>query len=208
MNSKRYAVCAWASSALFWVTYFLMSSIRTDYLHKTKAVSELGSVGASNGVIWNVLGFITVGLLISVFSLGLHKSISTSGKGRVAFVLLFASGIFWAFAGVFPGDFDDKSSLTMILHAVGAMGSGLFFVLSVFSYVPAMKASTYWRAAIAPSLTLGIAFILSGFLRVGSAPALGQKVGFAIFFVWLCFMAYKLYKTGANKSSHSTADSA
>ena len=177
-----------------------MSTIRSDYHHNTKAVSELGSIGATNALAWNAIGFVTVGLLISLFSIGLHKSLSQSGKGKIAFGLLFSSGLFWAIAGIFPGDFEDKKALTMILHAVGAMGSGLFFILAVFTYIPAMRSSPHWRPIVVPSVLIGIGFILSGFLRTGSAPALGQKIGFLIYFVWISLIAYKLNKTQSEQN--------
>lgn len=194
MNNKKFASIGWLSCIVFWCSYFLMSSIRPDYYHRTKAVSELGSVGAPNAIIWNFTGFIFVGLLIAVFSIGLYKSITVSGKGTIASFLLCGSGLFFAFAGVFPGDLEDRDSLTTILHAVGSLGSGLFFVIAVFCYIPAMKASAYWRSSVIPSVSIAMLLVLSGFLRSGAAPALGQKIGFLIFFVWISFMAYKLYK--------------
>lgn len=203
MNSRKYAILGWLSGLVFWISYFVMSSIRADYFHKYKAVSELGSIGAPNAVFWNVTGFMCVGVFISLFSIGLHKSVSPSGadKGKAAFSFLLGSGLFFIFAGIFPGNFEEKSSLTMILHAVGNLGSGLLFVLAAFSYIPVMRSSAHWRSAVVPSITIVILFILSGFLRSGAAPALGQKIGFAIFFAWISFMAYKLYSSSASRPS-------
>lgn len=201
MTNKNYALVGWLSCVVFWCTYFLMSSIRPDYYHGRKAVSELGSVDASNAILWNITGFILVGLLIAWFSIGLHKSISDSGKGRFASYLLIGSGLLWASTGIFPGDFDDRDSLTMILHIVGSLGSGFCFITAVFFYIPAMRASAYWRSSVMPSVSIAILFILSGFLRSGTAPALGQKIGFLILFIWISFMAYKLYKDERNTPS-------
>ena len=206
MNNKKYALLGWLSGLVFWISYFVMSSIRADYFHKYKAVSELGSIGAPNAIFWNVIGFMCVGVLIALFSIGLHKSVSLSGagKGKAAFFFLLGSGLCWVFAGIFPGDFEDKTSLTMTLHAVGSLGSGLLFVLAAYSYIPQMRSSVHWRSAVVPSTTLVILFILSGFLRAGSAPALGQKIGFAIYFVWVAFMAFKLYLSSANQQLEPT----
>lgn len=193
MNNKHFGLIGWLAGLVFWCSYFTMSSIRADYHHNNQAVSELGSVGASNAIFWNATGFICVGVFVAVFSVGLHKSISVSGKGKIASCLLFGSGLLWAFSGIFPGDFEDRESLTMILHMVGSLGSGLLFLIAVFCYIPAMRASNYWSNSVIPSVSIGILFVLSGFLRSGTAPALGQKIGFLIFFVWISFMAYKLY---------------
>ena len=205
MNYKKFALLGWSSGFLFWTVYFVMSAIRPEYFHKYKAVSELGSIGAPNAILWNFFGFISVGILISVFSIGLHRSISMTGKGKLAFYFLFGSGLFWIFAGIFPGNFEDRTSVTMILHTVGSMGSGLFFVLSVFSYIPAMRLSPYWSSAVIPSLSIVVIFILSGFLRSGSAPALGQKIGFLIYFIWIAYMAYKLSKAAVNNAIPPTS---
>ena len=206
MTNRNYAVLGSLSGITFWVTYLIMSSIRTEYTHFHKAVSELGSVDASNAIIWNLIGFILVGIFICVFAIGLHKSISNGTNGRVAFYPLFACGIFYACAGLFPADMENRTSLITILHLIGSMGSGLFFVVAVFAYISPMRASHYWKSAVIPSLILVLLFIASGFLRSGETPALGQKIGFFFFFLWLGFMAFKLYShTAAEQSEPATS---
>ena len=203
MNQKLCAISGFLSGILFWVSYFIFSSIRPEYFHKYKAVSELGSVNAPNALLWNIFGFGFVGVLLCVFAVGLYQSV----QGKKAFYFLFLVGFFWLLNGVFPGDFENKTSTTMILHAIASLGGGLFFVIAVFAYVPSMRASEYWRSSVMPSVIICIAFIISGFLRSGSAPALGQKIGFLIFFIWVFFMAFKLYRAPVNKAVNLTATS-
>lgn len=52
----------------FWTLLLGFAAARTDgYSHLTKAVSELGSVGAPNGTVWNLLGFGLTGAALAVF---------------------------------------------------------------------------------------------------------------------------------------------
>jgi len=74
----------------------------------------------------------------------------------LAFWGLFLSGIFMSLSGIFPGDFDDRTSMTMILHTIGSLGSFLFFLIAAFSYPKQFKKSDYWKKAINPSLILTI----------------------------------------------------
>ena len=48
----------------FTVIYLLVSSLRNDYRHFNMAISELGSIGAPNAFLWNLLGYIASGGMI------------------------------------------------------------------------------------------------------------------------------------------------
>ncbi|MCR9287275.1 MAG: DUF998 domain-containing protein [Bacteroidetes bacterium] len=193
-QSKRYGLIGISIPIIFVVTYLIMSTIRPEYSHLHKAISELGSLDAPNKWWWNIIGYITVGALISIFAIGLSKNVNPNGKGKLAFWGLFLSGIFMSLSGIFPGDFDDRTSMTMILHTIGSLGSFLFFLIAAFSYPKQFKKSDYWKKAINPSLILTILSIVSGFLRTGNTPGLGQRIGFGFYFLWIGYLAFLLFK--------------
>ena len=196
MNNKQYAISGLLATAVFWLTYFTMASQRPEYSFLTKAISELGSVGAPNQWIWNLLGYIVPGILISIFSFGLYKNIAPERSSKLPLIGFFFSGLLMAFSGIFPGDFENKRSLTMLLHTIGSFGSYMFFLIGAFSYPKQMQKTPYWADAAKPSLTFVWLTILFGTwpFFFPSFPAVGQRFVFAFYFCWILFHAFKLIR--------------
>ena len=46
MTNKQYSISGVLAVAIFWITYFIMSSQRPEYSYLRKAISELGSIDA------------------------------------------------------------------------------------------------------------------------------------------------------------------
>ena len=181
---------------LFGTTYIIMSLIRPEYSMFTKAISELGSVDASHKWIWNGLGYLLPGILIAVFAYGLYKAIAEDKSGKLPLYGILLSGIFMAISGIFPGDFDDRESTTMLLHTIGSFGSYLFFLLGAFTYPQLMKKTTYWSSAVKPTLVFTFLTIVFGAwpFVFPNIPAFGQRIVFFFYFLWIFYTAIKLYK--------------
>lgn len=126
MTNKHFAVIGFLSIVVFWSTYFIMSLNRDDYSFLTKAISELGSVDAPNKWLWNLFGYIIPGIFISIFCYGLVKNLANYGRYKLPLVGLVLSGLLMSFSGAFPGDFDNKRSMTMLMHSVGSFGRYIF----------------------------------------------------------------------------------
>lgn len=180
MRQKTYAIIGIATPILFWLTYIILSSTREGYSLFTKAVSELGSVDVPNKWIWNSIGYILTGLLISIYSIGLYKNIAIERASKWPLYGLFLSGIFMAISGVFPGDFDDRQSATMLLHSIGSFGSYIFFLIGAFTYPKLMKKTVFWSNAKRPTLIFTYLTIVFGAwpFVMPDIPALGQKIVF------------------------------
>ena len=178
----------------FAVIYFVMSSLHPNYSHSTKAISELGSLDAPNRWAWNIGGYILPGLAISLLGVGLARHFDgEKGASWVARPLM-ASGLFMAMSGVFPGDFLNRTSPTMLLHAIGAFGSFIAFLVCAFSAPALLRRYAGWRAYVWPSTAIVILSIASGFFRSGNAPGLGQRMGFLLFFMWIGLLGYGLIR--------------
>lgn len=65
-RARRALVCSVLAAASFWIALVTLGAVRNDYSQLTKAVSELGAVGAPHPLAWNVRGFIVPGLLLAV----------------------------------------------------------------------------------------------------------------------------------------------
>lgn len=197
MTNKKFAILGFLSPILFWTTYFIIANQRPEYSFLTKAVSELGSMDAPNKWTWNILGYILPGILISIFSIGLYKNIKNENSNKSPLIGIFLSGFFMAFSGIFPGDYENKQSLTMLLHTVGSFGSYIFFLIGSFSYPKQMKQSTYWQNAIKPTVILTWLTIIFGswVFIFPKFPSVGQRFVFAFYFFWIIFLAFKLYSS-------------
>lgn len=195
MSNKQYALIGFLAPTIFWVTYFTMANQRAEYSFLTKAISELGSIDAPNKWTWNILGYILTGFCISIFSIGLYKKIKTDNSDKLPFIGLLLSGVFMAISGIFPGDFENKNSLTMLLHSVGSFGSYIFFLISAFTLPKQLRKIAYWATAVPSLLIFTWLTILFGSWAFifPDIPAVGQRIVFAFYFLWIIFTAYKLY---------------
>ena len=198
MKFKRYALIGAIAPAIFIITYLIMAGIRPEYSHYTKAISELGSVDAYNRMTWNLIGYILVGSLISLFGFGLYRGVAreTEGGTKLPLYGLILSGAFMALSGIFPGNFEDRTSMTMVMHAVGSIGSFFFFLLAAFTYPTVLNKTYFWKKAHIPSIGIAVLCIVSGFLRTGEMPGIGQRIGFLLFFIWIWYMAWMLFRYG------------
>ena len=204
MTRKTYAWIGLASAVLFWTTYLIMSYLRPEYQFLYKAVSELGSVDAPNKWLWNVFGYILPGLLICIYSVGLFKDVSANQGNQWPLIGLAGSGLFMSLAGIFPGDFDNRQSVTMLLHSLGSFGSYMLFLLAAFTFPKRMAISDYWKAAVRPTLAftwLSIAFGSWPFL-FQSMPAAGQRLVFFFYFAWIVYTAIMLLKSDEKNISN------
>lgn len=196
MNQKHFAIAGLSSPIIFTLTYFIMSAQRTDYSFLTKAVSELGSVDAPNLWLWNIFGYILPGMLIAIFGYGLYQVMEANPKGKLPLISIVLSGVFMSIAGIFPGDFEDRTSLTMVLHSVGSFGSYIFFLLGAFTYPSLMKQSHHWEKAIRPSLIITWLTIVFGSwpFIFPEMPGIGQRIVFGLYFLWMAYLAMHLYQ--------------
>jgi len=198
INRKRIGLVAAITPVWFFVVYLVISSSRPEYSHLTKAISELGSLDAPNLSAWNILGYIIPGLVVTLLGFGLKREFSDSNKNiLVPALAVVASGLFMALSGVFPGDFENRTSTTMILHTVGSLGSFVAFLVAGFWLPKCFRSRQDWRWVALPSLILVIGSIVTGFLRSGEAPGLGQRFGFACYFLWVGLTGLALFRSNS-----------
>ncbi|MGZ9275339.1 MAG: DUF998 domain-containing protein [Nitrospira sp.] len=187
-SQKAIGWIAMVTPIWFLVVYLWMSALRPEYSHLTKAISELGSWDAPNLWAWNILGYIVPGLAISLLGAGLYREFRP--RARIPAASLILSGLLMALSGAFPGDFEDRSSPSMIMHLVGSLGSYVAFLVAGFGLPAAMRSSPSYRWVAWPSTALVVLSIATGFLRSGDAPGLGQRLGFGCFFMWVALMGF------------------
>jgi hypothetical membrane protein len=191
-----------ASALLFAASLIGFAAARDDgYSHATKAISELGSVDAPLAAAFNVLGFILPGALIFIFSMALLKA----GRSSVGPCLLAASGLMLALAGLASADLENLGSPSSILHAVGAIGSGIMWLFALFWLGPVLRrdfglvawgAITPWFATfLFANVGWQIAFRETGLVM----PGWGQRIGFFGYFAWIAITGLLLWVSASRK---------
>ena len=179
------AICGLLAAVWFLVALVAFAAARSDYSHFTKAVSELGAIGAPHALAFNVLGFGAVGLLIVVAAWGLWRQL----RAPVAAGFIAISGLAFAAAGVFPADMSNFEADTTRLHILASL-------VSIAAFAAAVPAVTWrlWRngrrgfAAIA--FAFGLAAVLSVLLREANIPpGLAQRINFFAYLAWIALIS-------------------
>jgi len=186
-----------SAGALFTITVVGFAAIRNDgYSHGTKAVSELGVVGAPAAGLFNLLGFIAPGLLIAWFSWSLLRV----AQRRIGPLLLLGSGLLFAVAGIFPAELDKPEAVTSLGHVIGAIGSGLLWAAALFWMGPLLSRQfglTSW-GRVTPWFLLFLV-VHSGwqvtFQATGQVlPGWGQRIGFLGYLLWFGVTGWLLWR--------------
>jgi hypothetical membrane protein len=190
-------LCGVIAPVWFLVALLAFASLRPDYSHLTKAVSELGVVGAPNALAWNLLGFGAVGALICVVAWGLW----TRCGFRLAALFIALSGLGFAATGAFPADMSNMQSSATQRHILASLVSFGAFVAAV----PAVGWSlwtTRRRSAALAATAFGIAAILSVLLRETDMPSgLAQRINFVAYLLWIALVAIAVAGPGKETSS-------
>lgn len=190
---------------LFGTCVLAFAAARTDgYAHATKAVSELGAIGAPSALAFNLLAFIVPGLLIAWLGMALARR----AQNREGPLLLAGSGLMIAVAGVFPVDIDNDGAATSLGHVVGVAGSGLLWIASLFWMGPLLARqfglvrwgrTTPWFALfLFVHIGWQVAWQATGLVL----PGWGQRIGFLGYFLWVGVTGLLLWRQ-ENATGHS-----
>ena len=104
MTARVAGVAGIAAVVVFWTALFGFAAAYPGYSHSHKAISELGAFGAPHALAWNLIGFITPGLLLAICGAGLGRAIDVSGRATAVYWLLVMSGVGFAGTGVIPAE--------------------------------------------------------------------------------------------------------
>lgn len=173
-------------------TILIMSELRSDgYNHFHKAVSELGSLDAPNKWIFNILGYIVPGILISIFSLNLLKEFRSVSVKEYPFYLFASSGVLMAIAGLFPADMDNKESFITVLHTIGSFGGGLLWFLCALTLWWQLKKREGWRTVAMITFLIPFVMILLMSFVPKNTPGISQRIAFFANYIFIFLIAIK-----------------
>ena len=194
VNARRVWVCSLLAATVFWTALVAFGILRADYSQLTKAVSELGAVGAPHALAWNVLGFIVPGLLLA--ACGLAIATAFDGFGNVLRWLLTGSGVAFAGTGVFPAVMQYGSPLmqapSTVGHVVMLLLSSVLWLIAIGVLLRKIRCEPRLRRLLKPFVIVTVV-ALSGLAAnvlhdaiqpLAQRPGLAQRLGFAGYFLW------------------------
>jgi len=201
--------------------FFIMALIAMHFLRPYDLVrygTNIGfySVGPYGSIF--VAAFVALGLAGLALALGLRLAVAPSRSLRAGSVLIGLFGIGWILGGIFRDAPDVASlepvvqgkisSVSMMVHGLGAFG-GLFLLMAGMLVLSrAFKRDQRWHSFWVPSLILGlvtIALFVSAFFIEGPAVipccpagsvawwgAIEFRIFFGVFVSWLFFTSIRL----------------
>lgn len=188
------AACIW-----FWVATLVFGALRPGYSHSLNTISELGALGTSHALLWNVLGFVVTGLTLAVVGDAIARSVG----GESAFfvnlsrVMLIVAGLAIACQGLMPAAMIDGvadiSSPSTQRHFISSLASGGAWILGALFLVGPMRRSSEWRGWHLITIGLVVLTVLASLaLRSVLPDGLAQRLGNAIFMAWYVLASLKL----------------
>lgn len=177
---------AWGvlANIVFWLALFAFGSLRPGYDHVTKAISELGAIGAPNMLAWNLVGFVLTGILLTLAG----DEIGRAAGRPIARLLLVLSGLAFAATGV-PADMSSYQAPTTIAHLSASLVS-LATWLAALLWL-AVRGRSGWPAvrwlALIGFVVFAAAFILHA--APGVSAGLAQRAAFAAYLGWYLAMS-------------------
>lgn len=203
MTERQAGAVGIAAVAVFWVALLAFGAMRPDYSYFTKAVSELGVIGAPNALAWNLVGFIVPGLLLAISAAGLASAVD--GRRGALWWLLVMSGLCFAATGAIPGEMRNgspvmESSWTQA-HLLMATLSPIFWAIAAVMMIRRVKRNPDWKAFLPQAVALAV-LCVGGFILSILAPAvlpdlaqrpgLSQRLCFAAYFLWFLLISLRL----------------
>jgi len=199
VNARHGWIFGVLAAAVFWTALVAFGIVRADYNQFTKAVSELGAMGAPHALAWNVLGFIVPGLLLAACGAAIGTVVD--GRGGALWWLLTGSGVAFAGTGVFPAVMQNGSPVMQAPstagHVVMLLLSSVLWLVAIGVLLRRIRREARLRRQLKPLVIVTVA-ALSGFAAnvfhdaiqpLAHRPGLAQRLGFAGYFLWFVLLS-------------------
>lgn len=180
MSSKAAGLYGILATVWFTTALLVFADLYPGYTHATKAISELGAIGAPLQHAWNVIGFLVPGILLAFHGWGLGAVASD----RIAGAGFCLSGLSFA-ATCIPANMDDFSAPTSQAHIAASLAVFVFWLAGALRLTMggAATSKALMRATTA-CLWLAVAAALVRFSGL-VFPGTGQRIAFAGHFTWV-----------------------
>lgn len=206
MNTRALAWCWVLAPLVFLVSLIIFSQLTPNYSNLTNAVSELGTSGAPFAFLWNILGFLLVGVLIIIYAWGLHVDLSRSIDRIVVPILVGISGVGFAGLGLFPAEAGFEPSTRTTLHFTMVSINFFPFIFVAFIFAIRFKANEYWKNWTLFSAAMGALAVASFFIPKIIPVGISQRIGMGTYFLWIFVTGLTLLRRPADIKSRKFAE--
>jgi len=191
------AACGIATPILAALVGLGVGYMQLGYSFTEQRLSELGASGAPYAFIFNVVGLLTTGILVVVFSLGLYSEFGSNRVAKIGSGLLTVCGVSLFMTGIFPCDVGTvEASASGILHGVFA-GIGTFAITSAaLAMWLGLKENAAWKnqswfslSVAVVAVALYVPHLFSSLPRWNGAV---QRMLVMVLLVWIEVMSIKL----------------
>jgi hypothetical protein len=185
---KNTLMASGVAIAWFFGWMIAIAALRPEYSHATKAVSELGALGAPYMLAWNVLGFLGTGLALTGFAWAYRKLL---GQEAVGFQALAASGVLFCLTAIpitmgSDGDPDYASRWTQA-HLAAVLLSPLPWLYAVSRIAVSFRRGKLSTLSVVSAVAIG-GVLLATAARLAQllphAPGLLQRASFVPYLGW------------------------
>jgi hypothetical membrane protein len=197
VRSRNAGFLGIAAAVICWSALFVFGALRPSYSHTTNAVSELGALGSLHALPWNLIGFITPGILLAIAGGAVAASVDSKPRRTVAFWLFVISGLAFSGTGLNPAEMENGIALVTSPftkgHFVMSLIHGITWLIAALLLVRPMQRHPDWRSLTYINVALVLATLVAAFaLRGQLSDALVQRIAGAIYFAWFVAMSVKL----------------
>ena len=118
---------------VFLLVLIFLGSIYPGYNHITQHISELGADASPVALEMNIFGFIFLGTFVSLFSIGLYRTLGKTSQGKIGAILVLIAGLSLMSIAFFPCDIRcENISIKGIFHDILSTISILSFIVASF----------------------------------------------------------------------------
>ncbi|MBD9479745.1 DUF998 domain-containing protein [Pseudoxanthomonas sp. PXM02] len=152
-------------------------------------VAVLGAKGVPNALGFNLLGFVLVGALAVVTTLGLRRRLPDDAGWtlRIGAQLTLLSAAGFAAMGLLPLDPTDLDNPASSLHATAWMLWWVAFVPGALLVALGLRGRPQWRPLARASTAVALLVLFVALLAVELMPAgIAQRLGYLGWLGWLC----------------------
>lgn len=182
---------------LFIVSFLVFTNLNTEFDYIEDFVSRLGAKGAPYAILWNIFGFLSVGIILIGFGIAYGRHL----KDKLTGLLLAVFGIGFAFTAI-PFDLTDTYSAVSKAHTA-AITLGLaswLFGLARISYKVTLGKTVRLRANV--TAVLLVLSMIGGAIEFWPMP-MTQRLVFTIVFGWTAITSVNLLFIGNKKISQT-----
>jgi hypothetical membrane protein len=186
--SARVAACA--ALLLFVVALLAFGAMLDGYMQSVHPVSLLGAQGIPRAMWFNVCGFVGPGLLSAFVAWRLRESLpaGVAWPARIGARLVLLSALAFVAQGIWSLDPADLESNASRVHATLWTLWWVAFVPGAWLHAWGLRRRGGWRWLA--GLAIGTLLLVAALFADGLlAPALAQRLAFALWFAWMILAA-------------------